>query len=302
MGDEVVPDAGGSGAAGGGAGAGPEVRPADRPLLLDELSHHLRQFQLLYDSGDAATDRFLNQLGGSGRVEREMVRELAATRPIAFPDRLQEAHSVTMRALEVLARNGSRHPSQLRMGPLTGVTRFFVQKVIQFIVRKYQSQVIDSLRDLYSRRLGWVPVGDPSRLTLVRARLDVERSMPAFKKNAGGIPAFLVGGAAVSSLTQGIRSGASAAAGSRTGFIVAFIAGSVLLGAASWTILRGAAIARRRVQLTMDRPLAALWETIGWCGRPPRDSSRPFAIIAIALTVLGWLLLPLGVVVLLTIF
>jgi len=275
---------------------------ADGPEILDDLREHLRQFRLLYDNGDAATDAYLNSLGGSGRVEGEMVRELAATRPIAFPDRVPEAHAVAMRALEVLARNGARQPSQLKLGPLTGPARFFVQKVIQYIVRKFQSQVVDSLRDLYSRRLGWVPAGDPSRQVLIRARLDVERSLPAFKKNAGGVPAFLVGGAAVSSLTQVARGAASAAGGSRAGVIVAVIASSVLLGAASWTILHGAAIARRRIKLAMDRPLAALWETIGWCGKPPRDSSKPFAIIAISLTVGGWLLLPLGLVALFTVF
>ena len=274
----------------------------DRPIILDELRDHLQQFRLLYDNGDLATDKYLNQLGGSGKVEREMVRELAATRPVAIPERLFEAHAVAMRALEVLARNGARAPSQLKLGPLTPIARFFVQKVIHYIVRKYQSQVIDSVRDLYARRLGWIPAGDPSRMLLVRARLDVERSMPAFKKSAGGVPAFLVGGAAVSSLTQVARGGASAAAGSRAGVIVAVIASSLLLGAASWTILRGAAVARRRIQLAMDRPLAALWETIGWCGKPPKDSSKPFAIIAIALTIGGWLLIPLGIVALLTVF
>ena len=290
------------GAEGGVTGPDGSATGPDGTLILDELRDHLQQFRLLYDSGDAATDRFLNQLGGSGRVEREMVRELAATRPIAIPERLFEAHAVAMRALEVLARNGARAPSQLKLGPLTGPARFFVQKVIQYIVRKFQSQVIDSVRDLYARRLGWLPPNDPSRMTMIRARLDVERSMPAFKKSAGGVPAFLVGGAAVSSVTQVTRSFASAAAGSRVGVIVAVIASSLLLGAASWTILRGAAVARRRIQLAMDRPLAALWETIGWCGKPPKDSSKPFAIVAIALTIGGWLLLPLGAVALFTIF
>lgn len=296
------PEAGSGGDDGTAEATAPADGLNDGPIILDELRDHLHQFRLLYDSGDAATDKYLNELGGSGRVEREMVRELAATRPIAYPERLLEAQAVAMRALEVLARNGARAPSQLKLGPLTGVARFFVQRVIQYIVRKFQAQIIDALRDLYSRRLGWVPVGDPSRMVLIRARLDIERSMPSFKKSAGGFPAFLVGGAAVSSLTQGARSGASAAAGSRAGVIVAVIASSLLLGAASWTILRGAAVARRRIQLALDRPLLALWETIGWCGKPPKDSSKPFAIIAITLTIGGWLLIPLGVIALLTVF
>jgi hypothetical protein len=274
----------------------------DRPLLLDELGDRLDRFHLLAATDDAAADRLLNDLGGSGKVEREMLLELAAAHPLAHPERMAEAHAVAMRALEVLARNGSRPPSQLRVGPLTGVARWVVQQVIRYIVRSHQSRVVDSIRDLYARRLGWVPVGDPARLTLVRARLDVERASPAFKKNAGGIPTFLVGGAAVSSLAQVARSGASATAGSRAGLIAAGLGTFLLLAALSWAILRGAAIARRRIRLTLDRPLGALWETVGWCGHPPRDAARTFAVVAIALTAVGWVLIPLATLAVVALF
>ena len=273
------------------------------PLLLDELSGRLEQFRLLYDSDQAATDKMLNQLGGSGRVEREMLRELAATRPLRTPDRVPEAHAVAMRALEVLSRNGSRQPSQLRsLGPLTPVVKFLVQQVIRYIVRRHQTQVIDAIRDLYARRLGWVPAGDPARIVLVRARLDAERATPSYRKSAGGVPAFLVGGAAASSFTQVLRGGASAAAGSRVGAAVAVAAAFALVAAASWLILRGAAIARRRIKLSLDQPLAALWETIGWCGHPPKDTARTFAAVAIALTVVGWLLIPVGLLLVVAVF
>ena len=138
-----------------------------------------------------------------------------------------------------------------------------------------------------------MPGGHPMRIALVRARLDVERSTPAYKKNPGGIPTFLLGGAAVSSLAQVARGGVSAAVGSRAGVLVAVAATFVLLAASSWVILQGAAVARRRIRLTMDRPLGALWETVGWCGRPPRDGAKTFAVVAIVITILGWLLLPL---------
>jgi hypothetical protein len=98
----------------------------------------------------------------------------------------------------------------------------------------------------------------------------------------------------VSSLTQGLRRSVSAAAGSRIGVTVAVGVAFVLIAASSWVILQGAAIARRRIKLSLDRPLAALWETVGWCGGPPRDNSSLMAAFAIALTVAGWLLIPLG--------
>jgi hypothetical protein len=274
----------------------------ERPLLLDELSHRLEQLRLL-GADDAATDRILAEMGGEGRVEHEMIRELAARRPLAHPDRVVEAHGVAMRALEVLARNGSRPPSSLpRLGPLRPVAAFLVQNVIRYIVRQHQSRVLDAIRDLYARRLGWMPSEHPMRISLQRARLDVERSTLSYKKNPGGIPTFLVGGAAVSSLAQGSRGVVSAAAGSRAGVIVAVAATFVLLAAVSWVILQGAAVARPRIRLTMDRPLDALWQTVGWAGRPPRDNAKAFAVVAIVLTILGWLLLPLAAFVLFTVF
>ena len=68
----------------------------------------------------------------------------------------------------------------------------------------------------------------------------------------------------------------------------------LLIAAAAWIILRGAAVARRRIRLTTGPPLEALWQTIGRCGEPPRDQSRVIAMIAIILTFIPWVLIPLG--------
>ncbi len=46
----------------------------------------------------------------------------------------------------------------------------------------------------------------------------------------------------------------------------------------------------------MDAPLTALWETIGAAGRPPRDASRQFALIATLLPAIGGVLLLVGIV------
>ena len=281
-------------------GTGPE--DPDRPLILDQLHDQLAQFRLFSDSDQEATDRVLSELGASGRVELEMVEQMAATRPLARPDRVLEAHQVAMHALEVLSRNGSRAPSQLRLGVLTGVARFLVQQVIRYIVRSHQRHAVDAVRDLYARRIAWMAPDDRYRMLLIRARVDVERAAPSLKKNPGGLPTFLLGGAAVSSVAQGVRKAAEAAAGSRVGFLVAMAATFVLLAVASWIILRGAAVARRRIRVTLDAPLRALWETIGWCGRPPKDEARTFALVAIALTVAGWLVIPLAAFFLFAIF
>ena len=269
----------------------------DNRLKLDELSAGLERFHTLATSDDSAADRLLNEMGGSGRVEREMLTEQSAPRCLAHPERFWEAHAVAMRSLEVLARNGGRPPSQLRLGPLTGVARWIAQQIVRFLVRSHQREVIEGIRDVYVRRLAWMPRGEPGRLDLARARIDVERAMPAFTKATGGLPTFLVGGAALSSTAQLGRVAANATGA--PGFVV-IGAGAVaflVLGVAAWAILRGAAVARRRIRLTLDRPLDALWETIGWCGHPPRDNTRTFAIVAIALTVVAWILLPVATVV-----
>ena len=76
--------------------------------------------------------------------------------------------------------------------------------------------------------------------------------------------------------------------------------GLVIAGLA-WTVVRGAAVARRRIQLTLDGPLNALWQTIGRCGTPPKDPSQVFALIGIMLAAIPWVAIPifLGVRVLL---
>jgi hypothetical protein len=52
-------------------------------------------------------------------------------------------------------------------------------------------------------------------------------------------------------------------------------------------------VARRRIRLTTGPPLDALWETVGRCGGPPQDQARAIALIAITLTFIPWILVPI---------
>jgi hypothetical protein len=61
----------------------------------------------------------------------------------------------------------------------------------------------------------------------------------------------------------------------------------------SWFVLRGAALASRRIRLSVSPPLSALWRTVGSSGKPPQDQSRRFAVVAISLTLGVWIVLPL---------
>jgi hypothetical protein len=268
----------------------------DGPLVLDELAERLERFAALRNTDSAAADAVLDELGGTSDVDRDILSELAGQTPLAYPDRFAEAHALAMRALEVLDRNGARRVRVPQAGPLRPVAEPVVQLVTRIIVRSYQSTVIDRLRDLYSRRLAWCAPKDPSRMTLIRARLDSQRATSAYKHKGGGLPTFLVGGAAASSIGSGLRGAASAAGGSVVAGVIATVVIFALLAAASWAILRGAAVARRRIRLTVERPLAALYETIGRCGRPPRDNARTVALYAILLTIIAGLVVPAGVV------
>jgi hypothetical protein len=268
----------------------------DKPLVLDELAERLERFAALRDTDSAAADSVLDEMGATSDVDRDIVVELAGQRPLAYPERFAEAHALAMRALEVLDRNGARRVRVPRAGPLRPAAEFVVQLVARIIVRSYQSTVSDRLRDLYSRRLAWCAPDDPSRMALVRARLDSQRATSAYKHKNTGLPTFLVGGAAASSIGSGLRGAVTAAGGSAAVAVVATIVIFALLAAASWAILRGAAVARRRIRLTVERPLAALYETIGRCGRPPRDNARTVALYAIVLTIVAGLVVPLGVV------
>ena len=71
----------------------------------------------------------------------------------------------------------------------------------------------------------------------------------------------------------------------------------LVAGLVSWVALRGAALAHRRAQIATRVPLENLWQTIGSCGKPPRDDSSTFATVAIVVTVGAWLVFPLLVVV-----
>jgi hypothetical protein len=121
-------------------------------LLLDELSDRLETLKLIRTDDEQRADAILEQFGAKGKVESEMLDELAARAPLAHPDRFEEAHRTAMRALEIFDRNGTRPPSNLKAGPLTPVAGYVVQILIRLIVRDYEKSVVNQIRKLYARR------------------------------------------------------------------------------------------------------------------------------------------------------
>jgi hypothetical protein len=269
----------------------------DRGLFFDELEAKFDAFQALRKSDKGAADAVLDDLGASSELDREILLEVSSPRPLGHPERFEQAHALAIRSLEVLDRNGTRKINVRAAGPLDPIAGYLVQLVTGFIVRSYVASVIDAMHKLYSRRWANAQRHDPALPMLARARFHTEKLQTGFKRNPLGVPTFLLGGAAVSALGTAAQQAVAQAFTSTFSKVAATIVLFVVFAAISWVVLRGAAIARRRIKLTTRDPLDALWQTIGRCGEPPRDQSKTFALIAMIILALGWVSVPIGLLV-----
>jgi hypothetical protein len=239
--------------------------------------------------------RLLEEIGGSGRVEQDIVSELSKIRPLWRPDRFDEAHRMAMRSLEVLDRNGARQARLPRLGPLKPVTSYLVQFVTRWIVKGHQNRLISNIRKLYERREANSVWGSPEHVSLRRARIEATRVEAGLRGNPIGLPAFLLTGAFLSGLASGLQGFARSAVSTPAGVALTGLAIVLVLVALAWIALFAAGVARRRIRLSTDQPMRALWDTIGAAGNPPKDESYNFAAYAIALSVLAWIVIPLVV-------
>ena len=265
--------------------------PSTPELLVDQID----ALRVLRADTDEEKGRLLEQIGGKGIVEQEMVSQMSAIRPLLHPDRFEEAHRMMMRGIEVLDRNGPRPSKVPNVGPLRPIAQWLVQQVTRWIVKSHLNRLTGRICGLYEKREANSDWGTREHAMLRRARLDARRVQANSSGNALGLPTFLLGGAALTSIASGLQSLARSAMDSTLGIsILGFIAVFVL-GALSWVALYSAGVARRRIRLSTDQPMKALWETIGAAGKPPRDESYNFAVYAIILLVLAWIVIPLAI-------
>ncbi|MEQ1872979.1 MAG: hypothetical protein ABL953_04565 [Ilumatobacteraceae bacterium] len=236
----------------------------------------------------------LEKIAGRGQVEQDIVREISKIRPLWRPDRFEEAHRMAMRSLEVLDRNGARKAKLPRLGPLKPFAAYVVQQMTRWIVKGHQNALVTRIRKLYERREANSIPGTPEHHMLRRARISAARVEPGYKGNQLGLPTFLLGGAIISAIFSGIQGFILWAFSDLTGIVILAFVLAVVFGALAWAALYSAGVARRRIRLSSDQPIRALWETIGACGNPPKDSSYDFAVYAIVLLTLTWLLVPLA--------
>ena len=261
-------------------------------LLLDDLDAKLAAFQAFRKGEGTEANDILNSLGAQDDVDRDIVLEISSPDPLGHPERFLAAHRLTIRALEVLDRNGARSV-RMGAGPIKPVASFIAQQVTQFIVRSHMAATTDEMLRLYTRREANAALDDPQGRMLMIARIQMERLSPGFKRNALGAIAFLAGGAAISGIANAAASGARAALSNLWTEIAATVLLGLVIAGLAWTVVRGAAVARRRIQLTLDGPINALWQTIGRCGTPPKDPSQVFALIGIMLAAIPWVAIPI---------
>jgi hypothetical protein len=259
-------------------------------FVLDQLSDRLDTLRVLREDDPHRADVMLEQFGAAGRVESEMLTQLGQQGPLRLPDRFPEAHRTVMRAVEVFDRNAGRPPSSLRAGVLRPVAWVVVQLLIKIVVRNYQRSVIQHLQRLYALREANSVLGTVEYRMLTLARRQLDRVTEDLSRRSGGLPAFLVGGAALSVVSSTLSEV------TRSRLVLLAVAGvtAALAIAAFWCVITAAAIARRRTRIALDAPLRALYETLGAAGDPPRDRSRDFVVYAVLLLALAWVVVPVA--------
>ncbi|MCW2801921.1 MAG: hypothetical protein JWN06_138 [Propionibacteriaceae bacterium] len=265
-----------------------EVKPEEK-LLIDDLSDRLESLQMLRGGDSAQTEALLEAFGSSGQIENQMLKELSSKVPLLHTSRFDEAHRRAMRALEVFDRNGPRPPSALKVPKLIKpVANQIVQLLITVIVRSFQKRLVSHLRQLYALREANSPVGSDEYQLLATARIQVDAIAPDLNKTSLPLPAFLVGGAAISGTLSFVGDSLTSDIGR-----FCFSAGFLIVGlGVFWCVLKAAGIARSRGRIAIDASFQALWEVIGDAGSPPKDQARMFAVIASILLLAIWLVVP----------
>ena len=261
----------------------------------DEVGNPLERLELLAGD-DEAIAGFLDRIDARGPREREMLAELARGSQIARPDLFWQTHRRVLSALETLGRHGyhgAQPPSWLRF--LRAPARYAIELVARYVVVSYLRRVSTELRNLYWLREMQATANTEERLLLRGARFNAETLMVVFARREIGLPSFVVGAFFLPLIATTVRLGQGIASDSWIVALATGIAGALVFALIAWVILRGAAMASRRIRLSTRGPLEALWDVVGSAGRPPTDHSRKFAVVAITLTAAGWIVIPAAV-------
>jgi hypothetical protein len=260
----------------------------------------LERLQLLAGD-DQAIAAFLDELDVRSPRERRMLSELARAEPLARPERFLDDHRRAVAALETLRRHGFHGSRAARsLGAGGAVVRWLVQLVARYIVVSYVKSTVMSMRNLYWAREMEAADRSTERTMLRRARRDAEGLVVIMQGREVGVPSFVFAGVLIPVVVTVLR---LASGFSFDVWWVALLMGlvGVAIGVGlSWVVLRGTALASRRIRLAAHDRVAALWRSVGWCGEPPKDQSRTLAVVGITVMVGVWIVLPTLVAISLT--
>jgi hypothetical protein len=261
-------------------------------LVLDDVSDQLDQaFKLLRGDTDQAADLAFAGIGVDSRTEANLLGQLARRDPLAYPDRFLDAHRLAMRALEVLDREGHRHPRLPRMWVFGSLAEPGVEYVARYVVQSHVADVVRGLSRLYARRESQAQPLSRERQMLARGRAQADRLSQGYRGAVSPLTGILAGGAAIPLVASAARKFGGV---QLHGWVIALIL--VLLAAVfailAWLMIQGAGLAHRRATVILAPPLRALYETIGDCGNPPQDDGRSIAAGAIGLTAIAWFVVP----------
>lgn len=243
----------------------------------------------------AERSALIERFGGTGAPERDIAIELATAVPLAHPALFEQAHRNALASIEVLERNGARGAKLPRLGPLKPVASVMVRAVTRWIVRHHLNTLTRRICAMCARREAITVPGSAELVMLRRARLRTRLVEEGYGDggNSAGLPAFLVGGALLSTVASTAQNAIETVFHTTHGEVVLAGVALAILGSISWVALFAAGVARRRIRMTTDVPVGELWLALGNCGRPPRDRSLGFAIYAIAISVVAWVAVPL---------
>lgn len=265
------------------------TRPGYDP---EDYDNPLERLALLGED-DEAIATFLDELDVRSPRDRELLRELARSAPLARPERFESDHRRAVASIESLRRHGFQGSRAARaLGPLKAVPRWGIELVARYIVLSHVRSLVVNMRNLYLFREMESEGGSAELKSLRGARLDAEALVEIMQTRALGVPAFVIGGLLLPVGATLYRLTTGYALHQWQNAVIFGLIGTLVGVAISWVVLRGTAMASRRIRLATRDPMRALWTTVGNCGNPPRDQSRSFAVIAISLTVATWIILP----------
>jgi hypothetical protein len=234
----------------------------------------------------------LSRGGAFSDAEEAIVEQMADARVLAEPQRFPEANRDMVKAIEVLYRNGRRAGPLKGWGLLRPLVQLLQVYVTSFITSSYVKTLLRNMLALYVSRENQASKGSHEWHLLYYARWNLDKMDTHYSLDRATIPILLFEGAVLATTTSGFAT-LFAKIVDRDMILIGFsLCVLALVAAVGVGIVQSVGIAKRRIAMTTEQPLETLYAVVGGAGDPPRDIARAFAVGAIVVLVLIWLIIP----------